>query len=190
MKPVIKPVVYIASPYTKGDMALNVRYQMEIWDKLYGEGHVLPVAPLWSHFQHLTFPRGYEEWLRYCLQTIPRYDACFARDAEYGPLNYEMTESSGRAREISWFQELGKPVFADFASLYDWAARFGQTGNFAWMLKQLELDPSAMFDATATGTRWRQDQGDLMHLRPGTGQFTAKLWIDQDDLEAEYRRVS
>ena len=53
--------VYIASPYTKGDVAVNVRTSMEAWDKLYSAGFA-PFAPLWSHFQHLVFPRPYEDW--------------------------------------------------------------------------------------------------------------------------------
>ena len=67
-----KPIVYIASPYTKGDVAVNTYFQCEVFDKILSDGRSLPVAPLWSHFQHTVFPRPYEDWIRYD-QEIPVY---------------------------------------------------------------------------------------------------------------------
>ena len=52
-----KPIVYIASPYTKGDVSINVHFQCKIFDELMDDGIVFPVVPLWSHFQHTIFPR-------------------------------------------------------------------------------------------------------------------------------------
>ena len=60
-----KPSVYIASPYTKGDVAMNTHFQCKIFDQLLTDGKVLPVAPLWSYFQQLLFPRPHEDWIRY-----------------------------------------------------------------------------------------------------------------------------
>ena len=60
-----KPTVYIASPYTKGDPAINAHFQCKIFDQLLGDGKVLPVAPLWSYFQHILFPRPYNDWIEY-----------------------------------------------------------------------------------------------------------------------------
>src|SRR3954470_3513635 len=74
-RPTTRPVVYIASPYTKGDPAINTHFQCELWDKMMTDGKVWPVAPLWSHFQHTTFPRKYEDWVAYDLALIARYDA-------------------------------------------------------------------------------------------------------------------
>lgn len=54
--------VYIASPYTLGDVAVNVRRQMVIADQLITLGFV-PFVPLYAHFQHMFLPRPYEEWL-------------------------------------------------------------------------------------------------------------------------------
>jgi hypothetical protein len=51
-----KPIVYIASAYTKGDPAVNVHFQCKIFDELLGDGVVWPYAPLVSHFQHTVFP--------------------------------------------------------------------------------------------------------------------------------------
>lgn len=53
--------VYIASPYTKGDVAVNVKAQIDCADELISLGFA-PFAPLYSHFQHMHHPRPYEDW--------------------------------------------------------------------------------------------------------------------------------
>jgi hypothetical protein len=58
----MKTVVYIASPYTKGDAAVNVRNSFEVADKLASYGY-LPFPPLFSHFWHMIFPHPYEFWM-------------------------------------------------------------------------------------------------------------------------------
>lgn len=55
--------VYIASPYTLGDVAVNVKKQMDVADELIGLGYA-PFVPLYSHFQHMAHPRPYETWTR------------------------------------------------------------------------------------------------------------------------------
>ena len=56
-------IVYIASPYTIGDVAINVRRQMETAHHILDMGHV-PIAPLLSHFLHIHRPRDTEDWMR------------------------------------------------------------------------------------------------------------------------------
>lgn len=116
----MKPTVYIASPYTKGDPALNTRFQCKMFDKLLKEGAIYPVVPLWSHFQHLLFPRSYEDWMRYDFETIERCDACLRLDAELPEFKYCIKESFGADREVKRFKELGKPVFYSIKELYLW----------------------------------------------------------------------
>jgi hypothetical protein len=55
--------VYIASPYTKGDVAVNVKKQLDCADELMTFGFA-PFAPLYSHFQHMAHPRPYEDWIK------------------------------------------------------------------------------------------------------------------------------
>ena len=55
--------VYIASPYTIGDVAQNVKLQIDTVDILMSHGYA-PFAPLYSHFQHMAHPRPYEDWMR------------------------------------------------------------------------------------------------------------------------------
>jgi hypothetical protein len=116
-----RPVVYIASPYSKGDPAINTHFQCKIFDQLMNDGIVWPVAPLWSHFQHTLFPRPYADWVAYDAAMIPRYDACLRLNAEYPELKYTETQSSGADKEVAQFQRLGKPVFYSIEDLYKWA---------------------------------------------------------------------
>jgi len=123
--PTTRPVVYIASPYSKGDPAINTHFQCEMFDRLMNDGVVWPVAPLWSHFQHTMFPRKYQDWVAYDLAMIPRYDACLRLNSEHAQLKYTETQSSGADNEVAEFKRLGKPVFYSIEDLYKWA-RSGQ----------------------------------------------------------------
>lgn len=117
-----KPWVYIASPYTKGDQAINVRCQMRMWDTLLSLG-VVPIAPLWSHFQHMHAPRPYQDWIDYDNEIITRCDACLRLDAFDASMldhDYHQSESTGADAEVALFRKLGKPVFFGVDSLKNW----------------------------------------------------------------------
>ena len=118
-----KPVIYIASPYTKGDPAINTHCQLRAFDDLMNDGLVWPVIPLLSHFQHIFMPRDYRDWINYDLALIDRYDACLRLNAEYDRLDYLQVESSGADGEVARFKAQGKPVFYDKAALYDWVRK-------------------------------------------------------------------
>lgn len=115
-----KPVVYISSPMTKGDVGINVRFQCEIFDRLMRDGIVWPVAPAWSHWQHCLFPAPYETWIQYDLAMLERYDALLRLNAFYKPLGYHQAESLGADREVARMLELDKPVFTNIPDLYAW----------------------------------------------------------------------
>ena len=115
-----RPVIYIMSPYTKGDVAINTRFQCEIFDRLMDDKRVWPVVPLWSHFQHIMFPRQYKDWIEYDLALFPRYDAGLRLTASYAPLSYMQHESSGADGEEKEFARLNKPVFQSIPELYLW----------------------------------------------------------------------
>lgn len=119
----MKPFVYIASPYTKGDPAINTRFQCEVVNQLLDTNLVIPYAPLWSHFQHTIFPRDYRDWINLDLDIIEKMDACLRLDASYEPLGYVETESSGADGEVQRFRDLSKPVFLTIEGLLDWAKR-------------------------------------------------------------------
>lgn len=99
--------VYIASPYTKGDTALNVKLQLDTFDILMDKGY-LPFAPLYSHFQHMAHPRPYEDWLNYDLEWVLVCDCVLRLDGE----------SSGADREVAHAKKHGIPVYYSLEELY------------------------------------------------------------------------
>ena len=115
-----KPTVYIASPYTRGDAAINTHFQCKIFDQLMNDGKVWPIAPLWTHFQHTVFPRAYKDWIDYDKALLPLYDACVRLSAEMPELDYSESESSGADGEVAYYESVGKPVFRSISDLYEW----------------------------------------------------------------------
>jgi hypothetical protein len=118
-----KPIVYIASPHTRGDPAINTHFQCKIFDQLMNDGKVVPVAPLWTHFQNTLFPRPYKDWIEYDKALLHLYDACLRLNAEIPNLNYREGTSSGADGEVEFFKSKGKPVFYSLADLYEWIDR-------------------------------------------------------------------
>lgn len=92
--------VYIASPYTKGDCAVNVRRQMLCADTLMSAGYA-PYAPLpATHFQHMMQPRSYEEWTSQDLEWVEACDVLLRLDGE----------STGADGEVAFAKKIGIPV--------------------------------------------------------------------------------
>jgi hypothetical protein len=62
--------IYVAGPYTKGDVAVNVRNAYEAASRLADLGFA-PFVPHATHFWHILFPRPYEFWLDLDNQFLP-----------------------------------------------------------------------------------------------------------------------
>lgn len=54
--------IYIAGPYSNGDVAVNVKTAMDIANELIKLGFA-PYCPHLTHFQHLVHPQLYKKWL-------------------------------------------------------------------------------------------------------------------------------
>lgn len=91
--------VYIASPYTLGDVAVNVRKQIEMAEILMGRGF-FPYIPLLSHFQHMIHPRPYEDWMANGKEWLLQCEAVLRLEGE----------SKGADQEVLWAEETGIPV--------------------------------------------------------------------------------
>ncbi len=100
--------VYIASPYTIGDVASNVRVQMDVADKLITLGFA-PFIPLLSHFQHMVHPRPYEDWARLDFEWIKSCDCLLRLPGE----------SKGADNEVAFAERRGIPVFYELDELYN-----------------------------------------------------------------------
>lgn len=103
--------VYIASPYTIGDVAVNVRTQLEMANVLMNYGFA-PFAPLYSHFQHMAFPRPYTDWIKIDLEWVKVCDAVLRLEGE----------SKGADGEVKFAQENNIPVFY---TVWDLRKHFG-----------------------------------------------------------------
>ena len=73
-KGIMKPCIYIASPYTQGDTALNVRDQIAAAECL-REAGALPFVPLLSHLWHLMSPHPYNYWIEMDMDWLHHADA-------------------------------------------------------------------------------------------------------------------
>jgi hypothetical protein len=121
-----RPTVFIASPYTKGDLAINTHFQCQVFDRLLNEKRCWPVAPLWTHFQHLLFPRPYHDWIEYDQALLRCYDCCLRLTASFDAMGYEQADSTGADAEVEAFRRLNRPVFFSIDDLYQWIDRLNE----------------------------------------------------------------
>ena len=91
--------VYIAAPYSKGDIGMNVNNAMVTWDMLFTQGYI-PYCPHWTHFQHVLLPRAYQEWLFFDVEWLLLCDVVLRLQGE----------SSGADSEVKFAQASGMPV--------------------------------------------------------------------------------
>ena len=100
--------VYIASPYTLGDVAMNVKRQIDVSNELIDLGF-LPFAPLLFHFQHMVHPRSHEQWMDVDLGWLAHCDVVLRLDGE----------SKGADIEVARAKELGIPVMYNLSELME-----------------------------------------------------------------------
>ena len=98
--------IYIAGPYTNGDVAVNVRNAFEIANKIADLGFA-PFVPHSSHFWHMLFPREYEFWIDLDNQFLPCCDALYRIPGI----------SEGSDKEVELATKLGLPVFYEIEDL-------------------------------------------------------------------------
>ncbi len=92
--------IYIAGPYSKGDIAINVRNAFKVANELADLGFA-PFVPHSTHFWHLLFPRSYEFWLELDSQFLPLCDALLRLPGK----------SNGADKEVELAKTLKIPVF-------------------------------------------------------------------------------
>ena len=101
--------IYIAGPYTHGDVAVNVRTAMQAGDAIIDAGHS-PFVPHLYHFMHMQQPHSYSVWTELDLAWV---EACHAMFRIEG-------KSFGADAEVAYAEKLGIPVFTDISSLIGW----------------------------------------------------------------------
>jgi len=91
--------VYIASPYTRGDVGQNVLAQLDTANILMDHG-VCPIVPLFAQYQHMRHPRDYEDWITINIEKLRRCDVLVRLPGK----------SSGADEEVKYAEENGIPV--------------------------------------------------------------------------------
>jgi len=103
-----KKLVYIACPYTVGDVAVNVHNAFMIADQLAGLGFI-PYVPVWTHFWHLVSPHPYEFWTEMDLEFIKRCDYILRIRGK----------SEGADKEIEFAKKQNIPIYYSIGDLTD-----------------------------------------------------------------------
>ena len=98
--------VYIAGPYTKGDVAQNVAEAISLAHQLMTYGYA-PYCSHLSHFMHFYSPRPYEDWINLDKEWLKVCDAVLRIPGE----------SKGADIEVKLAEELGILVFYDLETL-------------------------------------------------------------------------
>ena len=92
--------IFIAGPYTTGDVASNVREAIEIADVLLSQD-VIPFIPHLAHFWHLLCPHEYTVWTEYDIEWLKVCDGLLRMPGD----------SPGAENEIEKAKEFGIPVY-------------------------------------------------------------------------------
>lgn len=92
--------IYVAGPYTHGDVAVNVKNAFKLANELADLGFA-PFVPHSTHFWHMMFPREYEFWLKLDNVFLPLCDALIRIPGH----------SNGADKEVELANSLKMPVF-------------------------------------------------------------------------------
>jgi len=94
--------VYVAGPYSKGDVMDNIHRAIRAANWLMDAGYT-PFVPHLTGIWHLVTPKPYWAWLEYDNKWLRKCDAVLRLDGE----------SSGADKEVELALELGIPVYYD-----------------------------------------------------------------------------
>jgi hypothetical protein len=98
--------IYIAGPYSIGDVAINVHNAIVAGNAVANLGHT-PFIPHLTHFWHLQISHEYEFWMKQDSEWLKVCDALLRLPGE----------SSGADREVADAKKLGIPVYYSLAEI-------------------------------------------------------------------------
>jgi hypothetical protein len=104
----MKPLVYVAGPYTNPDPIQNTRTAIEAADVLYQFEGVVPVVPHLSLLWHFVSPHPVDFWYEYDHQVLLRCDAIFRIEGE----------STGADAEVRLAEEHNIPIFGPYVDVH------------------------------------------------------------------------
>jgi len=100
--------IYIAGPYSKGDVAVNVCEAIVAGNYISEIGH-FPFIPHLTHFWHMIAPHDYEFWMRQDDEWLTSCDALLRLKGD----------SVGADREVARAKELGLEIFYSMFDIPD-----------------------------------------------------------------------
>lgn len=109
----MKPLVYVAAPYSAPDPVANTNAAIQVAANLLDTGLCAPIVPHLTLLFHLVTPRPYEVWLDYDLEVLARCDALLRLPGQ----------SSGADGEVAFALEQDIPVFTTIGGLLIWLER-------------------------------------------------------------------
>jgi hypothetical protein len=107
----VKPLIYIAGPYSDPDPVLNTRRAIDAGMEVFDSGVAVPLIPHLTLLAHLVDPRPVEQWYRLDLGQLEHCSALLRLSGE----------SSGADKEVDRARELVLPVFTAVAGAVAWA---------------------------------------------------------------------
>ena len=91
--------IYIAGPYSRGDVAQNVRRAVDAADRLRNMGHT-PFVPHLSHFWHMAHYRTEEDWYAWGLEWLRQCEAVLRLPGESKGGDAEVLEARRLGMEV------------------------------------------------------------------------------------------
>lgn len=108
---IMKPLVYLAAPYSCPDPASNTVRVLRVASDLYDSGLVVPLVPHLTLLWDAIDPRPVEHWYRYDLELLRRSDAILRLSGA----------SYGADQEVAEAVAMGLPTFSSPEDLLHWA---------------------------------------------------------------------
>lgn len=102
----MKKLIYVAGPYSGGNVNLNVRTALAVGDMIVEFGGI-PQVPHLFHLWDMMMPKPYHHWLDLDMDYILKCDALYRMGGE----------SPGADKEVAFAKEHGIPVIYDEADL-------------------------------------------------------------------------
>ena len=103
----MKKKIYIASPYTLGDIGANIKAQMDATEELYKLGFAVYAPVVHMHFQHIAYQHDWNFWMSQCYEWLEVCDAVLRLKGV----------SEGADLEMKYAESKGIPVFRSIVDL-------------------------------------------------------------------------